>query len=255
MIQIGALQSCLQSAQISYKCPFCPLFITPTLNLWLGHIRLVHQCDPRIPCCIDECKETFCKYSSLKSHVYRRHYDHISGCFSVSNELNVNEASITIEERLTGKREDINNVICDDHEHLHIECESDHTEIDEEEDSGQLPSNCQSMASSVANISPNSTMDRNVALYLLKLKEVHHLSQSAIDCVVAQTKSLLQQQMSLLRESVNMELQQVSTQDDIQKITDNAFQDMNNPFEYLSSAYMQEKYFREILQLVVSNTD
>ena len=102
-------------------------------------------------------------------------------------------------ERLTEEREDINNhsVICDDHEHLaiHVKYESDHTEIDEEEDSGQLPSNCQSMASMcVANISPNSAMDRNVALYLLKLKEVHHLSQSAIDCVVAQTKSLLQQQ-------------------------------------------------------------
>ena len=98
-------------------------------------------------------------------------------------------------------------------------------------------------------------MDRNVALYLLKLKEVHHLSHSAIDCVVAQTKSLLQQQMSLLRDSVNMELQQVSTQDDIQKRTNNSFQDMNDPFEHLSSAYMQEKYFREIFQLVVSITE
>ena len=190
------------------------------------------------------------------NHVYRRHYDHISGSFSVCNELEVNETSNTIEERLTEEREDINNVICDDHECLQIEYESDHTEIDEEEDSGQLPSNCQSMASvCVANISPNSAMHRNVALYLLKLKEVHHLSQSAIDCVVAQTKSLLQQQMSLLRDSVNMELQQVSTQDDIQKRTDNAFQDMNDPFEHLSSAYMQEKYFREIFQLVVSITE
>ena len=126
------------------------------MTLWLGHIRLAHQCDPRIPCCIDECKETFCKYSSLKLHVYRRHYDHISSSFSVCNELEVNEISNTIEERLTEETEDINNVICDDHEGLQIEYESDHTEIVEEEDSGQLPSNYQSMASMcVANISPN----------------------------------------------------------------------------------------------------
>ena len=92
-------------------------------------------------------------------------------------------------------------------------------------------------------------MDRNAAMYLLKLKEVHHLSQSAIDCVVSNTRALLEQQMILLRQGLGTSH---SSSEDIQTTMTNVFQDVQDPFARLNTAYRQEKYFRENFDLVVS---
>ena len=92
----------------------------------------------------------------------------------------------------------------------------------------------------------STTMDRNAAMYLLKLKEVHHLSQSAIDCVVSNTRALLEQQLALLREGIGTSL---LASEDIQT---NVFQNVQDPFARLNTAYLQEKYFRENFDLVVS---
>ena len=100
----------------------------------------------------------------------------------------------------------------------------------------------------------SSMNDRNVAMYLLKLKEVHHLSQAAIDCVVSGTRSLLDQHLALVRGEVDLHLQQGQLQgadsEDIHTGVSRIFEDVHDPFACLSSAYMQEKYFRDKFHLV-----
>lgn len=55
----------------------CPMshFQSPTIQLSLNHLRLVHGSDPRfsVQCGIDGCSYTAHTFSALYSHIYRTH--------------------------------------------------------------------------------------------------------------------------------------------------------------------------------------
>ena len=59
-----------------YTCQLCS-FQVPAKPLLLTHLRLAHSNDPRfsVRCGIDGCCYTAKKFSSLYSHVYRKHRD------------------------------------------------------------------------------------------------------------------------------------------------------------------------------------
>ena len=274
-------------ASFSYQCPFCPVYCTPTLKSWLGHIRLVHQSDPRVPCCIDQCKETFCKYSSLKSHMYRRHRDYINGDVKQkgSEEISTTNNGLLIEpqdstssivthdDSVIDPQDSTPSTVTHDDSVIdpqdstpstathgsviqpqdsipstvpHDDSVIDH-EIDNSSDFQLEESHPDELCTddTLSLMEPNSLMDRHVAMYLLKLKKVHHLSQVAIDCVVSGTKSLLDQHLVFVRREVEMQLQQVRLQgaEDICSGVSRIFQDICDPFAHLNSAYMQQKYF------------
>lgn len=56
------------------ECPLCE-FLSPNLSLRISHLRLVHSSDPafHVVCGIENCSETFWKFSAFSSHVYRHH--------------------------------------------------------------------------------------------------------------------------------------------------------------------------------------
>ena len=56
-------------------CPLCSDFHVQTYKLWLGHLRHVHSHDPNfhVTCGIESCPATFKNFSTLYSHVYRKH--------------------------------------------------------------------------------------------------------------------------------------------------------------------------------------
>ena len=58
----------------SVLCPMCN-FQTPSVELCLNHLRLVHRNDPRFcaRCGIGGCSYTGRSFSALYSHIYRRH--------------------------------------------------------------------------------------------------------------------------------------------------------------------------------------
>ena len=58
----------------STLCPMCH-FETPSLELCLSHLRLVHSNDPRFSaqCGIGGCAYTGRSFSALYSHIYRSH--------------------------------------------------------------------------------------------------------------------------------------------------------------------------------------
>ena len=175
--------------------------------------------------------------------MYRRHHDHLSCSMSLSSisETNLTEGAIL----------DPNN----DNDHDDLDHSTRHQIVIE---AGQLESEgsnrfheCDDEQNLTRQGGTNAlhsstTMDRNATMYLLKLKEVHHLSQSAIDCVVSNTRALLEQQLALLKEGIGTSL---LASEDIQT---NMFQNVEDPFVHLNTAYLQEKYFREKFDLVVS---
>ena len=57
------------------KCWVCYKFTAPTLKAVVRHIGRVHSCDPnfQICCSIEVCTRTYTKFSSLRSHLYRKH--------------------------------------------------------------------------------------------------------------------------------------------------------------------------------------
>lgn len=58
-----------------YQCPLCGTFSTSAYRLWLSHLGQVHRNDSsfRVMCGYHGCAETKNSYSSLYSHVYRKH--------------------------------------------------------------------------------------------------------------------------------------------------------------------------------------
>ena len=61
----------------SFACPFCPSFSLATYRMWIGHLRHVHSHDPNffVTCGINSCPSTFREFTTLYSHVYRKHRD------------------------------------------------------------------------------------------------------------------------------------------------------------------------------------
>ena len=58
-----------------YSCPLCSGFHFTAYKLWLGHLRHVHSHDPsfHVTCGVDSCPVTYRNFSTLYSHVYRKH--------------------------------------------------------------------------------------------------------------------------------------------------------------------------------------
>ena len=89
---------------------------------------------------------------------------------------------------------------------------------------------------------------RSSALFLLKLKEQRRISQVAVDDIVNGCKSLFCHTIVRVQAGVRAKPAESSTIDGL----DSAFEDVSNPFEGLKTSYLQEKYFRDTLGLVVS---
>lgn len=68
-------------------CPMCRA-PSPTLKLYVSHLRLVHAKDPKfhIMCGVDSCREVFRTFSAFNSHVYRHHRTALTRDQSVVNE-------------------------------------------------------------------------------------------------------------------------------------------------------------------------
>ena len=92
---------------------------------------------------------------------------------------------------------------------------------------------------------------RASALFLLKLKEHRRLSQVAIDDIVEEWGELFSHSVRRLSASVREKLSSNGIDvDDIDGL-DQVFEDVPHPFEGLKTRFLQEKYYRQSLGLVV----
>lgn len=94
---------------------------------------------------------------------------------------------------------------------------------------------------------------KNMARFILKLKESRQVTQVVIDDVVEGCTSVFQDTVRRLRASVSAKLAMAGIDvNNIQGLED-LFDEVPQPFEDLETRHKQEKFFREKLRLVVSD--
>ena len=91
-------------------------------------------------------------------------------------------------------------------------------------------------------------LEKAAALFLLCLKERYQLTQSAIDFAIGQVQQMLSFAVDDIQNVLEAHLQSCPL--DVSSVLE--YISIPDPFLHLQSEYMQTKYFRENLDLIVS---
>ena len=87
------------------------------------------------------------------------------------------------------------------------------------------------------------------AKFILNIKERHTLSQSAVDCVLNSTTTL----MSSVYHGILSDLQNSGDiPENVMQLLQSKFENVESLFSGLSTAYQQKKYFKEEFHKIVS---
>lgn len=75
--EVGGVEYCFDVENNMYVCTICDQFRGRSFAAVLRHIGASHRYDPglSIRCGIRSCPETYTKFESFRSHVYRKHRD------------------------------------------------------------------------------------------------------------------------------------------------------------------------------------
>ncbi len=200
-------------------CWLCYRVAAPNLKAIIRHMATSHAYDPNffICCGIEGCSRTYSNFYSFKKQVYRKHRCCLSmlGPFVASSSLN------TTEEDTLESGEDPVEML--DEEQL---------EISDAEESNEL-SKFQYL--------------KQMAIFLLKTKEVRKVSQVALEGLIADFTSMLQLTISQIKCEVSTVLKDngvsLSTFEGLESIFHNSLR--NQPFYGLESKFLQEKFYRE----------
>ena len=206
----------------SFVCPLCN-FNAPTRNLWLSHIRSVHHEDDNffVTCGIDECTSTYTRCASFVSHVYRQHRNVVVSSKNSENALEISNTDVSEEVDY--------NTMYEGEERTDLQHAID-----------QITQN------------DNEQQQKKSALFILNLKEIRCLSESAVDHVVKETQKVFKHTIGRLRAGVNECI--VNSGIDPSSIP-NLTQFLSNaeqPFQGLNSSFLQEKFYREHFGCIVS---
>ena len=179
----------------------------------MRHTFESHSSEPNFSftCGIDGCRQTFYKYSSIKSHISRKH-------------RGLEHAGI-----LSGTDESTSGVTVDD--------------LDS--------TGCEEDVSVVCATDSQSRLTRSAALFLITLKEKYALTQSATDYAVGQVKEMMVYMLEDLKSSVDSALQEFSLETGTQVPDLAHCYDNINPFLHLETEHMQKKFYKENFNLVV----
>jgi hypothetical protein len=182
----------------------------------LRHINYVHSfhVEFAVTCEFDDCQSTFGKFSSYKSHLYRKHC-HILAVATMGNDANHSEEFTPAD-------------VVDDHL-LNDEDQNVHVQLDR-----------------------GKFLRESCAKFILKMNECLCLSQLACDEMVSGVSELFEGVMAHLHQSVNNACS--GDDHELIKGIDGIFHDKSNisPFLELSTQYHQHKYFKENFGLSVS---
>ena len=198
-------------------------FMCPTLSKWLAHLRITAHEDFNVSCCFPGCKyEDFMTYSALKSHIYRIH-----------REKDVNsggEIEPTEEEEEIMEANELE------------ECSLDWNHITSEETL---------IEADVARLLHKDLdhQKRDAALFIMRQREVNGLSQSVVDDIIGGSRSLFNSTLLRLHAGIRKRLAESGSDLDVADI----FDELQDPFVGLETAYLQEKYINDKFDVLVSN--
>ena len=175
-----------------------------------------HAHDPYfyICCGVDGCSRTYCNFYSFKKHLYRKHRGNLD--LPVPFIANAMPETTSMEDEAVTYLDIVGN-----------------------ESSSGLTA---------------FQRTKQIALFLLKTKEVRKVSQTALDGIIPDFTELLQQRIYQLKTEVKSYLEvngmNIAAFEGLERIFDDP--QKNNPFRQLDSKFLQEKFYREYLNLLVS---
>lgn len=206
-----------------YKCQYCS-YCCSTWRLYTRHVFESHSSVPNFSfvCGINGCTRTFCKYSTIKSHIARKHCDVDLDTVEVGR-----NTSLSLESSVADNIED-----------------STPESIESQVDSMEVCADC---------IVSSNQMQKTAALYLLTLKERYKITQTAVDFVVSQTKHIVDNVVTNLCSAAEKEIKKLSclNDEDASGIL-SVFTDVRDPFLGLETHYLQCKFYEEYFGFLVS---
>lgn len=201
--------------RLELECSICHNFAAPYLKSIVRHIGSVHSFDPsfRILCGIHNCTRVYTNFSSFRSHLYRKHKKELQRGIRSNRrrETHFIDANPDVNVEDGPSSENDQNMFI-------TQCEFD------EED-----------------------FRRCLALFLLKAREVHKVSQKAINGLIVDVTMLFQQYTNKLRKDFINENNYSENLISIFNSLESA-----DPFMGLHTEFLQQKYFKQKLGLVVS---
>ena len=219
-------------AAAASDCPLCN-YSTPTKSFLLSHLRSVHGTDDDffIACIFDGCSRSYSKCSSFVSHVYRQHRDDI--IVEKPNRTSVSEGGTESDNYIDDNDCGISDVSLGMLSAPGPRTDLQHTidqllQIDLEE------------------------QQKKGALYLLNLKEIRHLSQTAVDHVVKKTQDVFVHTIGHIKAGVHDCLSTHNIFSSDLPDLDLFFSSVEDPFHGLNSTYLQENFYRNHLGCMVS---
>lgn len=225
-----------QSCGSVKKCPLCEYY-SPSLVLYVSHLRLVHSHDPsfRVSCDLGGCEgQVFRAFSAFNSHVYRRH--------RVALGLEKDDVSSEVEHDPGPSHA---SQVLDEHHFINPE---------DEELSDELP-DTMFASGRVALDSDNLHYLKSNAEFLMTLSEGKMLSQVAVDSVITGCRSICEQVLSQVKQNVTSKL--LDAQLDPSSIAglELALTCVADPFEGIDTPYLRDKFYKEHFHFLVSNNN
>lgn len=211
-------------------CSMCHFRIS-TIPEWISHLRLVHSNDSgfNVTCGINECRNNYRKCASFITHVYRCHRDVI-----IQSKRKKSTIPNTCENS-EGTMQPFDSG---------MESESSpHVSVAQED----------LLTHTVHQILGTDDLEqrKKSALFILHLKEIKGLSESAVQSVITSYQGMLEHSIQRIHAGVNERVSSCGIKPDDLKL-DDFFNNVSNPFDGLHTVYLQEKFYSEHLGCIVS---
>ena len=191
-----------------------------TLKQYLQHLRLFHAHQPtfHLTCGIQGCQRTFFKFRTFENHVSLMH------------------------------REEQHHI--DEQDNEDMLPDNDHINLDGDDDTDANEIN-------ISNTSEPTfmTLQKSSALMLLKMKEVHKLTQVTLQGIIDDVTGLCQNRLSAIHSAVNLAITNAGfSPSDINGLNDifDSGNEFGQPFIGLETQHQQFKFYKENFKLVVS---
>ena len=201
-----------------YVCQLCNHYASPSYDSVLRHIGAVHSHDAgfRIHCGIESCPKVLTNYHSFRRHLRKKHWFCLQTYDPGSDDEQLGAVS------------------------------DSYADIPTVETADQGGASCSRKSATLEK--------RAEAMYVLKLKEKYKLAQTTVNDILDDTGEFTARVVAQLRHHLTAELSKEGFFCEESLGFAKAFQnpDLLKPFNGLHTQYLQEKYFRENLGLVVS---
>ena len=203
----------------TWNCSLCDSFAASSLKRVIRHIGRVHCHDPafHVHCGIESCPRTYRNFHSYKKHMYLKHREFL-GISPKRPSLPAHQSNDTI----------------------------DYSTEENDDDPG--PSSC------LIDNPPTlrQSIKRASALFIMKAKHVHKVSQSSLNYLLQDVTMEVQQKVGLLEAEVSSALASRGISMDSELLSVFQKPEILNPFDKLETEHLQKLYFDQSFGVVVS---